>query len=114
MHIVGGIAEAMIKHQHIEPAWDLAPTLTIYLSERIELSEIEIPENLKLLQLNDRREKYRQASRTEDAVLKKAVLYKWAELERSIHRDPEAAAEFVEQLHEIDLFIHKHREIRSE
>ncbi|HCS52828.1 MAG TPA: hypothetical protein DIW81_14755 [Planctomycetaceae bacterium] len=113
LHIVGGIVKGYIEHLHLEPAWDHAPTLTIYLSERIELSEIEIPENLKLLQLNDRREKYRQASRTEDAELKKAALYQWAELERSLHREKEAAAEFVEQLHEIDLYIQKQKKRRA-
>ena len=38
IHMIGGIARAMIQHHKLTSVWDMHPTLTIYVTDRLELN----------------------------------------------------------------------------
>ena len=63
INIVGGIARAAITEWKLDSVWQVAPTLTVYVSDLVDLKELEIPQvdKLEVLQLADLRKHYETA-----------------------------------------------------
>mgnify|MGYP007073179832 FL=1 len=61
LHCVAGIAKARIERFHLAKVQDLHPTLTIYVTDRIDLDALRIPEGVTLRQVTDLRERYEAA-----------------------------------------------------
>lgn len=58
LHIVGGIAAHMSKSDLGSHVWPTHPIVSVYTGGRIQLSNMEVPKNVKLLQLSDLRDRY--------------------------------------------------------
>jgi hypothetical protein len=68
VHIVGGIAGHMSKLDQGEKVWNTSPMVTIYISERIPLEKLKIPDGVSVIELSDLKSRYREAltSREQD------------------------------------------------
>ena len=61
LHVPGGLAVVMLKSAKTadgKPVFELDPTLTIFVSERLKLDALKIPGSLKIVELSDIRERY--------------------------------------------------------
>lgn len=107
MHIVEGIVRAWIEMEKLEPVRDLDPVLMIYVSNKIDLDEIVIPKDVKVLQLSDLRTRYETAKKDGSKKVK-------SEADRylkAVNEDPVlkslGKAKYEVQLKRIETFVRK-------
>lgn len=105
IEIVGGIARAAIQRSNLKRIYTLHPTMTIYLSENIELSKLQVPGNVKLLQLDDLEERYRKALDDEDAQVKMTAQRLLDGLNKEFQRQGAEYKKLEHQLAEIERLI---------
>ena len=55
LHIVAGLARSRIERFQLENVQDVHPTLTVYVTDRIDLAVLHVPESVTLLQSGDLR-----------------------------------------------------------
>jgi hypothetical protein len=61
LHVVDGIARAVVEHRKMQAVWDMDPVLTIYVSDRLSLDSIKFPEGIEVQQLADLRKRFSDA-----------------------------------------------------
>lgn len=94
INIVGGIARAAITEYKIDSVWLMHPTLTVYVSDLIDLEELEIPrsDKLEVLQLADLRKRYQAAKTSQIEPAKKEAERNLEGLEAEAANDGDADA----------------------
>lgn len=99
LHIIGGVTKGVLTWKK-EKASDLAPTLTIYLSENVQLKDLKVPDNLVVEQVADLRKRYKEAQG--ESGYFGGVLQR---LEDDAVREGEAAKKYAEDIQAIDEWI---------
>ena len=111
INIVGGIARAAITEWKLDSVWQVAPTLTVYVSDLVDLKELEIPQvdKLEVLQLADLRKRYETAKGSEIELVKREATQSLNQLDTEAAKDgdAEAAKLFKRRLKAIEKFLAK-------
>ena len=91
---MGGIAKASIIHHKREQVESLEPTLTVFVTNQIDLEKLDNPaiEKIEVLQLDDLRKRYEAALKSDAEQVKKGAARLLGELERDAKRDGDAEA----------------------
>ena len=111
--IVGGIAKGAIAEWKIEKVRTLDPTLTIYVTNLVDLDKLELPsdpEKIDVLQLSDLRKRYQSGlEEKESERVKKEAAQCIGELDKDAARDgdPEQVRLFRARAEAIAKFIEK-------
>ena len=103
IEIYGGIARAALTRR--ETVRNLNPTMTIYLTENIELDKLVIPENVKLSQLPDLEAKYTAAIESEDESLRREASHYLEALHTEFRRKDSEYDELRSEIATIKAFI---------
>ena len=70
LHYVAGIAGAVRRQPMGEKVWPKHPTLHVYIGGSIQLSELQIPEPIKLVPVSSLRERYVEALQSESQTVR--------------------------------------------
>lgn len=113
IEIMGGIVRAFIQQQGTSTVRTLQPVMKIYLTERIQLDELQIPGNVKLFQLKDLEQRYLTASEDPDEVLQKDALQHLEALHAEFRKQGDEYDKMQQQLTDIHRFIEHHRSLSA-
>ena len=105
LHIVEGLARGHIQQEQLEAIYDLDPTLTVYVTERIDLNALQIPERIKVVQHADLRERYEDAYDFGDYRVRKQAKQVLERFDAQTPQDGAAAEEFNSRLEAIQKFV---------
>lgn len=114
LHIVEGLARGRIQHEQLETIYDLDPTLTVYVTERMDLNALQIPDRIKVVQHADLRERYEEAYAFGDYRVRKQVKQVLARFDAETPQKGAAADEFQSRLEPIQRFVRDRRAARIE
>lgn len=64
LHLIGGIVSGMSKEDLGVNVWPSHPILYVYVGNEIQLSDLEIPKNITVLELSDLKKRYSAALRS--------------------------------------------------
>lgn len=94
VHVLGGIARQYIEWQQITAVHDVVPTLTVYLTDRLDLTAISIPRGIKVLQLEDKHRQYADGVSNGNTATKAAAKRLLEQLDSDAKREGDAAELF--------------------
>jgi hypothetical protein len=107
IRVIGGIARGMIQHDGLFSVWDVDPTLTIYVTDRLDLDAVDIPPAIPIMQLDDLSRRYFQASRTGNERAKIRAAHALESLEKDAQREGEARRDYKTQLKRIEDYVRR-------
>jgi hypothetical protein len=99
LHVIGGVTKGVLTWKK-EKESDLVPTLTIYLSENVQLKDLKVPENLAVDQVADLRKRYNEAQ-GESGYFGGAL----QQLENDAAREGDAGKKYAEDIQAIDQWV---------
>ena len=109
LHVVAGIAKGRIDHFQLEKVEDVHPTLTVYVTDRIDLDALEIPEGVTLVQTADLRSRYEDALESGTENERKAAQRLLDRLDEQVDRKGEDARVYKRRLAEIAAFVERQK-----
>ncbi|MAG92286.1 MAG: hypothetical protein CMJ48_00830 [Planctomycetaceae bacterium] len=109
LHVLEGIARGMAKHAKTESTSDMDPTLTVYVSDRLDLEAIQFPSELKITDLNDLRTRYEAAQRTGNERTKKDAQRLLQALDTDSIRDEIGRQKYDARLRQIHTLVERVR-----
>ncbi|MBT5017677.1 hypothetical protein OAF98_04680 [Planctomicrobium sp.] len=107
INIMGGIARAAIGRGNLKRVYFLQPTMTIYLTDNIELSSLKIPQNVELLQLHDLETRFQKGLEDDDQEVQKTAQRLLDQLNKEFQRQGNDYKKLEEQLAQIESFVKK-------
>lgn len=112
IQILGGIAKASVTQRKLDTLWHIDPTLTVYVTDMIDLGQLEIPEKVNVLQVRDLRKRYKAGLKSDDERVKKEAANFMKSLEDDAKRDgdADAADRFKGRVKTIRKFVAKRRD----
>lgn len=105
LHIIEGLARGHIQHEQLEAIYDMDPTLTVYVTERIDLNALQIPERIKVVQHADLRERYEDAYAFGDYRVRERAKRALERFDTETPQEGTAAEEFQSGLEAIQKFV---------
>lgn len=109
INIIGGIARAFIGRGNLKRVYFLQPTMTVYVSDRIELSSLKIPNNVTLLQLHDLENRFQKGLEDDDQEVKTTAQRLLDQLNKEFQRQGEEYKKMEKELSEIEEIIKTNR-----
>ncbi|MCR9229800.1 MAG: HEAT repeat domain-containing protein [bacterium] len=97
LHLVGGIAKAMLEKTQENGFWSKYPVLTVYVGETIRLDQLKIPAGCKVLQLADLEKRYLQGLSSSDPTVQGMSLGSLAMLNPYSERNLKAIAKLLDE-----------------
>ncbi|MEQ9065931.1 MAG: HEAT repeat domain-containing protein, partial [Gimesia chilikensis] len=97
LHLVGGIAKAMLEKTQENGFWSKYPVLTVYVGETIRLNQLKIPAGCKVLQLADLEKRYLQGLSSSDPTVQGMSLGSLAMLNPYSERNLKAIAKLLDE-----------------
>ncbi len=70
LHLIGGIAASMSKNDLGKNIWPAHPIMYVYIGGAIQLSDLEIPDNVSVLQLSDLKTRYAAALKSTNQTVR--------------------------------------------
>lgn len=113
LHIVQGLVRGGIERYHLEAIFDMDPTLTVYVTERIDLNALRIPERIKVVQHADLRKRYEDTYASGDKRRGRGKR-ELDELDAKTPKEGTAADEFQSRLTEIQEFVRRRTAAKNE
>lgn len=95
LHLIGGIVGHMSKNDLGGNVWPTHPMMYVYVGGEIQLSDLEIPDNVTVLQLSDLHKRYAAALASTDQTVRGWTCGVLAELNRY---DPGAISKVADML----------------
>lgn len=83
----GGVAKAFAVAQELDPVMPLHPVLTVYVSDRIDLQQLNIPQNLIIAQRDDRKTQLQEAMKSDNVARRNHAESLWKALEPELEPD---------------------------
>lgn len=108
LHVIQGLVRGHAQHIHAESIYDMHPTLTVYVTDRIDLHELEIPGNIKVLQHSDRRRRFEVAIALGNVDLRNRAKRMLEYFDSQMPKDGPTADEYQSQLDAIAEFVKQH------
>jgi len=105
INIIGGIARAFIGRGNLKRVYFLQPTMTVYVSEKIKLSELKIPNNVTLLQLEDLETRFQKGLDDDDQEVQKTAQRLLNQLNKEFQRQGDEYKKMEQQLLNIEVMI---------
>lgn len=105
LHVVQGAVRAWHQHHGLESIYDVHPTLWVYISDRTPLNAIKIPNNIKLLQSADIKNRYIDAIANGSEALKEKAKEELQRFDDKIPKDGPAAEEYQSRLTAVEEFV---------
>lgn len=100
LHIIGGVTKGVLTTKK-EKEGDLAPTLTIFLSENVQLKDLKVPDHLVVEQVADLRKQYKEAQDKGSDYFGGYL----QRLEDDAARDGDAARQYADDIKQIEDWI---------
>ncbi|MFO1094620.1 MAG: hypothetical protein U0992_15140 [Planctomycetaceae bacterium] len=109
LRLLQGIVRGHVQHEGMEAIYDMHPTLTIYVTDRIDLNSLEIPARLKVLQHADLRQRYVDGVDFGDYKVRARAKQFLEKFDAKTPQTGAEAEEFKSRLAQIDAFVQKHK-----
>ncbi|MBL4885895.1 MAG: hypothetical protein JKY95_15360 [Planctomycetaceae bacterium] len=95
----------MVKHNKTEMAWDMDPTLIVYVTDRLDLTKIQIPDGVEIEEIADLRARFETALRTGNEPTKSRAQRLLERLDNDVERVKLEASEYNSQVKQIHKFV---------
>ncbi len=109
LHVLEGLARGMAEHTKTESVSDMVPTLTVYVSDRLDLEAIQFPPGLEITELNALRTRYETAQRTGNERTKKDARRLLQALDADSIRDEIGRQKYAARLKQIHALVERIR-----
>lgn len=105
IEIMGGIAHAAIERGNLKRIYFLQPTMTIHISEEVELEKLKLPANVRVLQLRDLEERYRSGLDDPAKEVQRTAKYMLDHLNKEFLRQGKEYQQLEKQLANIEQYV---------
>jgi hypothetical protein len=107
IHITGGITRAMVQKEKLESLPGFHPTLTVFVTARVDLAKLKIPRGVKLFELEDLRRRYTQAQTDDNERVRAEAGQRLQVLSADAERPGKDAEEFQQRVAAIREFVER-------
>ncbi len=109
IEVAGGIVRAALLRGGRSKVQNVHPTMSIYMTENIDLEKLEIPNGLIISQLSDIEKRYETAMKDDDSGVRRHAQTWMKALNKEFRRQGEEFKLLEKQIAEIDSFVTEHQ-----
>ena len=114
LRVVGGIARARCNQYEPNAVWDTRPTLTIFLTDRLNLDELTVPAGIAVSQWKDLCERYEAALHNDNEPTRKQAEQLLENLNTIANQEGDAADQVQERFAAIQAWAERRQNQRPE
>ncbi len=109
IEVAGGITRAALLRGGLSKVQNIHPTMTIYITENIDLQKLAIPSGLVISQLSDVESRYETALEDDDPRVRQHAEIWMKALNKEFRRQGEKFKLLEKQITEIETFVAQHQ-----
>lgn len=114
LRVLQGLVRGHVLHEGMQAIYDLHPTMTIYVTDRIDLNSLQIPARIKVLQHADVRQRYVDGIDFGDYKVRGRAKQFLEKFDAKTPQTGPEADEFKARLAKIDAYVQSHKAATAE